>query len=95
MLFATSVAAQDLNYEARKAWPNEFLTVGEVVQYYIEPTHYKLFLDEKSNRIAKLRIATLPSGEIKPVAHILLEVIPDGYVLVVDEKRRLVTFDYE
>jgi hypothetical protein len=95
LTFSAISASSPLDIEARKVWPKSFSTVGEVMSYFLVPTGYSLYLDDRSSDIANLRIATLPSGEILPITHIFLEIIPSNYVLIVDNKRKRVSLGHE
>lgn len=96
LMLSTSFAyADELDLQARMAWPSEYNNVGQVAVYFIEPTGYQLFLNDHASEIAALKTATIQDQSIKSIREILLDIVPDDYLLVVDQELKLISFAAE
>lgn len=87
--------AEDLaNINIREIWnPVETSTVKDIVNYIIEPTEYRIFLEDASaSRIGNLSTAYYPDGEVKPMLDIILNVLPAEYKVLIDKENKLISF---
>lgn len=93
------LSATTLDAYTRLIIPQDYKNVHQQVSYLIEPFHYKIIYDRyapiEAKKIGFIRSSSLlDNSQAYPITTVILSILPDNVALVIDEKNKLVSFQY-
>lgn len=88
-----------LKMGARATFPPDIRTVGQATRYLLEPTGYKLLLNDpapyESEEIASQPISkNALSSKVYPVEDVILRLVGKDNRIIIDHENKLVSFEY-